>query len=64
MTKEVAAGDYPARGWAAARRIPRARLVEIDEAGHLPLVDSFVKYKRTLLDFIVGGWTDSEKPSN
>jgi pimeloyl-ACP methyl ester carboxylesterase len=47
-------GDYPALGRAAARRIPRARLVEIEEAGHLPQVDSFAKYVRALLDFIAG----------
>lgn len=57
VPKEVAArmGDYPALGKAAARRIPGARLVEIAEAGHLPQVDSFPKYIRTLLDFIAVG---------
>ena len=56
VPKEVAAtmGDYPALGRAAARRIPRASLVEIGEAGHLPQVDSFAKYVRALLDFIAG----------
>lgn len=56
VPKEVAArmGDYPALGKAAARRIPGARLVEIQEAGHLPQVDSFQKYIRALLDFIAG----------
>lgn len=54
VPKELAArmGDYPALGKAAARRIPGARLVEIQEAGHLPQVDSFPKYVRALLDFI------------
>ncbi len=54
VPKEVAArmGDYPALGKAAARRIPGARLVEIPEAGHVPQVDSFQKYFRSLLDFI------------
>ncbi|HEY0099342.1 MAG TPA: alpha/beta hydrolase [Pyrinomonadaceae bacterium] len=56
VPKEVAAtmGDYPALGRAAARRIPRASLVEIGEAGHIPQVDSFAKYIRALLDFIAG----------
>lgn len=57
VPKDVAAtmGDYPSLGKAAAQRIPGARLVEIAEAGHLPQVDSFPKYARTLLDFIAGG---------
>ena len=55
--KEAAArmGDYPALGRAAARSIPGARLVEIQEAGHIPQVESFPKYIRALLDFIAGG---------
>ena len=54
VSKEVASrmGDYPALGKAAARRIPNARLVEIQEAGHLPQVESFQKYIQALLDFI------------
>jgi pimeloyl-ACP methyl ester carboxylesterase len=57
VPKEVAArmGDYPSLGKAAARRIPGVRLVEIREAGHLPQVDSFPRYIRTLLAFIAGG---------
>jgi pimeloyl-ACP methyl ester carboxylesterase len=56
VPKEVAArmGDYPALGRAAARRIPRASLVEIEEAGHIPQVESFAKYARALLAFIAG----------
>ena len=54
VPKETAArmGDYPALGKAAARRIPGARLIEIEEAGHLPQLDSFRKYAHALLDFI------------
>lgn len=56
VPKEIAAAmcDYPAPGRAAALRIPRARLVEIGETGHLPQVDSFAKYVRAPLDFIAG----------
>ncbi|HEY0171530.1 MAG TPA: alpha/beta hydrolase [Pyrinomonadaceae bacterium] len=56
VPKEVAAtmGDYPALGRSAARRIPGARLVEIQEAGHIPQVDAFEKYVGALLDFIAG----------
>jgi len=56
VPKELAAkmGDYPALGRAAARRIPRARLVEIEEAGHIPQVDAFAKYIRALSDFVAG----------
>jgi len=57
VPKEVAArmGDYPSLGRAAARRIPRARLVEIEEAGHVPQVESFAKYISALSGFIAGG---------
>ena len=56
VPKETAArmGDYPALGRAAARRIPGARLVEINEAGHIPQVEAFPKYVRALLDFLAG----------
>lgn len=54
VPKEVASrmGDYPTLGKAVAKRIPNARLVEIQEAGHLPQVESFPKYVQALLDFI------------
>jgi pimeloyl-ACP methyl ester carboxylesterase len=66
VPKEVAArmGDYPALGWAAARRIPTARLVEIAEAGHLPQVDAFPQYVRALLEFIAGGSGSSLTPTH
>jgi pimeloyl-ACP methyl ester carboxylesterase len=44
----------------APDHIPRAKLVEIAEAGHLPQVDSFAKYARALLDFIAVA--DSPQP--
>ena len=56
VPKETAArmGDYPALGRAAARRIPGARLVEINEAGHIPQVETPSKYFRAPLDFLSG----------
>ena len=45
-------GDYPRLGRAAARAIPKAKLVELKEAGHLPQVESFPAYRRALLDFL------------
>jgi pimeloyl-ACP methyl ester carboxylesterase len=56
VPKDVAArmGDYPALGKAAARRIPGARLVEVNEAGHIPQVEAPAKFFRALLDFLAG----------
>jgi pimeloyl-ACP methyl ester carboxylesterase len=52
--KEVAAqlGDYPTLGRKAAAAIPGAKLVEIEGVGHLPQVEAFEQYRRSLLDFI------------
>lgn len=54
VPKEVAKrlGDYPALGKAAAKRIPDARLVEIEEAGHMPQVETFERYRRALVEFL------------
>lgn len=54
VPKEVASrmGDYPALGKAAAARIPGARLVEIDGAGHLPQVEAFPAYSKALAEFV------------
>ena len=45
-------GDYPKLGQAAARAIPRAKLVEIQGAGHVPQTEQFEAYKRALLEFV------------
>jgi pimeloyl-ACP methyl ester carboxylesterase len=37
---------------AAAKRIPAAKVVEIPEAGHLPQVQDFSRYKEALLGFL------------
>jgi pimeloyl-ACP methyl ester carboxylesterase len=37
---------------AAARRIPAAKVVEIPEAGHLPQVEDFSRYREALLGFL------------
>jgi pimeloyl-ACP methyl ester carboxylesterase len=37
-------GNYPALGRKAAAAIPRARLVEIDDAGHLPQVEALASF--------------------
>jgi pimeloyl-ACP methyl ester carboxylesterase len=51
---EVAAklGDYPKLGRAAARAIPKAKLVEIKGAGHVPQLEAFSAYRAALLQFL------------
>lgn len=44
-------GDYRQLGRNAAAAIPHAKLVELD-AGHLPQVERFETYKRSMLDFL------------
>lgn len=45
-------GDYPALGRKAARAIPGARLVEVNDVGHLPQVEAFDAYRKAMLDFL------------
>jgi len=45
-------GDYPALGRKAARAIPGARLVEVNDVGHLPQVEAFDAYRKAVLDFL------------
>lgn len=45
----LAAVEAPAQGPAA---IPGSRLVEIEEAGHLPQVEAFDRYWRSLEEFL------------
>jgi pimeloyl-ACP methyl ester carboxylesterase len=44
-------GHMPELARAAARRIPSARVVELD-AGHLPQVEAFPRYREALLGFL------------
>lgn len=48
-------GDYPELGRRAQAAIPKARLVAIEEAGHLPQVEAFERYWRALAEFLGGG---------
>lgn len=53
-----ALGDYPELGKAAAERIPKARLIEFDDVGHLPHIEAPEQYLRaleTLLNDASGG---------
>jgi pimeloyl-ACP methyl ester carboxylesterase len=45
-------GNYPELGRKAARAIPKASLVEIREAGHMPQVEEFVVYFDALEHFL------------
>jgi pimeloyl-ACP methyl ester carboxylesterase len=52
--KEIAPslGNYPELGRAANRAIPGSRLVEIEDAGHLPQVETFDVYRDALVAFL------------
>ncbi len=45
-------GDYVALGRKAQRLIPRAQLVEVGNAGHLPQVQNFVKVRDAMTNFL------------
>jgi pimeloyl-ACP methyl ester carboxylesterase len=45
-------GNYPALGKATAAKIPHAVLVEIEEAGHLPHIQTYEKFFDPLLRFL------------
>jgi pimeloyl-ACP methyl ester carboxylesterase len=45
-------GNYPALGKATAAKIPNAVLVEIEEAGHLPHIQTYEKFFDPLLRFL------------
>jgi len=45
-------GNYPELGQRARRAIPEAKLVEIQNAGHLPQIEAFPAYSKALLDFL------------
>jgi pimeloyl-ACP methyl ester carboxylesterase len=45
-------GNYPELGRKAARAIPKASLVEIREAGHMPQVERFSAYLEALAHFL------------
>jgi pimeloyl-ACP methyl ester carboxylesterase len=45
-------GNYPALGKAAAADIPDARLVEIDDVGHIPHLESPERFYEALLEFL------------
>lgn len=45
-------GNYPALGKATAKKIKDATLVEIDNVGHLPHIESYPKFIVPLMDFL------------
>ena len=47
-------GNYPALGQRAATAIPDARLVELDDVGHVPQVEAFDRYIEALTAFLEG----------
>jgi pimeloyl-ACP methyl ester carboxylesterase len=57
VSKEVAAtmGNYPELGKAAARDIPNAKLVEIQEAAHIPFLEKPDEFFAAVAPFLKGG---------
>lgn len=45
-------GNYPALGKAAAKRIPNAQLIEIDNIGHLPHIEAYEKFIQPITTFL------------
>jgi pimeloyl-ACP methyl ester carboxylesterase len=56
VAPEVAAtmGNYPELGRKVAKQIPHAKLVEIDQCGHIPHFEQPEKWHRALLEFFRG----------
>jgi pimeloyl-ACP methyl ester carboxylesterase len=54
VTPDVAAtmGNYPELGRKVAKEIPSAKLVEIDQCGHIPHFEQPEKWHRALLEFL------------
>lgn len=52
-------GDYPVLGRQAAEQIPGARLVPLDDMGHVPQFEAFEPYIKALSDFLAGAPTGS-----
>jgi pimeloyl-ACP methyl ester carboxylesterase len=48
-------GNYPELGRKAQAAIPQARLVAIENAGHLPQVEAFERYRSALEEFLPVG---------
>ncbi len=53
---EVAAtmGDYPELGRRVAKEIPDAKLIEIEDCGHIPHLEAPEKFHSALLEFLAG----------
>lgn len=45
-------GDYPKLGRAAAKAIPGVELIELDDVGHLPHIETFDRFIAPYLDFL------------
>lgn len=45
-------GNYPKLGWETASKIRNSKLVEIDNAGHLPHVEAYDKFLPPVLEFL------------
>lgn len=45
-------GRYPELGRAAARVIPKSKLVELEDVGHVPQLEAFPRFIEPLIDFL------------
>ncbi len=54
VSKDIARtmGDYPALGKKTAQAIPNAKLIEIDDIGHLPHIEAFNQFIEPLIAFL------------
>jgi pimeloyl-ACP methyl ester carboxylesterase len=55
VSKEVAAtmGNYPELGKQAAALIPDAKLIPIENCGHVPHLEAPAKFHAALLEFLI-----------
>jgi len=54
VTNEVAAqlGNYPELGRKAAQAMPRAKLIELENVGHVPHFEAPAKFHEELIRFV------------
>lgn len=60
VSEEVAAtlGDYPKLGRSTRDAIPNAKLVELDDVGHVPQFERFDEYIKATGEFLGAGWPE------
>lgn len=54
-------GQYQQLGAAAEKAIPNAKLVELNDVGHLPHIEAFERYLKPLIDFLSSSGTGKKE---